>query len=290
MVTKVQYAAGDYDWLDIWRRMYDAERAQAEAIPVDAASVPADRWAYRARRFATASSRVPQPDPYMRALLPFLRPDDCVLDIGAGAGRYVPILAQHVARVIAVEPSPAMRSHLEQRIQDEQLENVEVIADGWPLSSPLPAAVDVALSAHVLYAVREAGPFLQAMHATARRISVLFLMIRHFNTSFSPLWQRFHGEPRLTLPGALEACNVLYQLGYPAALQPVAATSMTCTDLNEAIQDIRPRLRLTSTPQNDADLAAAIQELLVYNDDGSLALPNQPSHAAVVWWETHGND
>lgn len=284
------YAAGGHDWLAVWRQMYAAERAQAESVTTAAFQQTADHWAGRANRFAALSQREQQPDESMRWLLPHLRREDTVLDIGAGTGRYLPVLAGRVARVIAVEPSPAMREQMHQHIAAEGLQNVEVLAEGWPLAQPIQA--DVAFSAHALYGVREIGPFLQAMHAAARRLCVLFLMIRHRNVLFSPFWQRFHGQPRLPLPGALEACNALFQLGYPAELRLVRRSYTGYADADEALQDIRHKLRLVPDPARDAELAAAIAELLVGAPDGSLLPPGMPRHAAIIWWhsgpDTHG--
>ncbi len=277
------HTAGGYNWLDIWRQMYDAERAQAEARTADDFGRSGDHWERRAARFATATRRTPQPDPFMQVLLPHLRPDDTVLDVGAGSGRYIPVLARHTRHVIAVEPSPAMREHLEQRVAEEKLTNVEIVAATWPLDGSPQA--DVVLSAHVVYAVREIGPFLQAIHAAARRQCALFLMIRHRNAALSPLWQQFHGEPRLRLPAAIETINVLYQLGIAATLETVFAAASSYTNMNEAIHDIRQVLRFGPHHPSDTVLEAALEQFLVKHDDGSLSLPNQAGRAAVVQWE-----
>lgn len=277
------WAAGGYDWLDVWRRMYDTERNQAEGITSTEGGSSQDCWAQRAARFAVASNRVAQPDGSMQLLLPHLQPTDSVLDVGSGTGRYVPFLAERVARVIAVEPSPAMRAHLEQRVAEAGLRNVEIIGDAWPLSYAVHA--DVVLSAHVLYGVREVGPFLQAMHAVAGRMCMLFLMLKHINQLFSPFWERFHGQSRHPLPCALEALNVLYQLGHTPTLELVPANRVVYQDRNEAFEDIRLRLRLPHGSGHDAALMEAIEELLIKHEDGRLSLPNQPVHAAVLRWE-----
>lgn len=279
--------AGGYDWLDVWRRMYDAERTQAETMTEAAFSQQADCWAPRAQQYATVVQRTPQPDVSMQRLLPHLRPQDTVLDIGAGTGRYVPILARTVARVIAVEPSPAMRAQLEQYIAAEGLNNVEVIAATWPPTT-LPR-VDVALSAHVVYGVREIGPFLQAMDAAAERACYLFLMVRHLNELFSPFWERFHGQARLLLPTALETLNVLHQLGLPATMELLPKTQqLTFVDADEALDDIRRRLRVAPHPERDAAIRAAIEELLVQRADGSLSFPGENRASAFLWWESTG--
>lgn len=278
--------AGGYDWLATWRRMYDDERAQAERLPAPGGAQP-DCWSGQAARFAAAAERSQQPDGLMRFVLPQLRPTDRVLDIGAGSGRYVHQLAAHAAELLAIEPSPAMRAQLERRLAEQPAPNVRVLAEGWPAAEP--PACDVALAAHVLYAVREVGPFLHAMDACARRACFLLLALRHPSSFVSPFWQRAHGEPRLPLPGALECLNALYQLGIPAQLALVPALNrFSYLDEAEALADLRWRLRLPATPATDQLLGAAIGELLERDAEGRLAPHDQPAHTAVIWWQPAG--
>lgn len=284
MTDQTLSGAGGYDWLEVWRRMYDAERRQAEMATDPNFERQADMWALQATRFAKASRRAPQPDGFMQLLLPRLRSTDTVLDIGSGSGRYVPLLARTVAQVLALEPSPAMRAQLEQRISEEQLTNVTIIADPWPMGDP--PRVDVAISAHVVYGVREIGPFLQAMDAVARRACYLYLGMRHPAAVLSPFWERFHGMARLPLPCALEAVNALHQIGIPASMEMVPVTNrLRFADADEALHDIRLRLRFAPDQRRDAALVAAIGEMLEPEADGSLAPPRQPRHAAVIWWQ-----
>jgi SAM-dependent methyltransferase len=280
--------AGGYDWLDKWRQMYDAERAQAEMLTSPGYEQDADHWKQRVERFDAASRRVEQPDAFMLALLPHLQADDVVLDIGAGTGRYVSWLAQRVGRVIALEPSPAMRARLEQRVAEEQLANVDILADAWP--PPTPVQADVVFAAHVLYSVREIEPFLHAMHTSAGRMCALLLMVRHMNTLFSPFWERVHGQARLPLPCALEAYNALYQLGYVATMEPVAANKFSYADMNEALHDIRLRLRLGDTNREyDEMLRETLQEYTFFSKDGTLVLKGQRVHNALVHWQSYAD-
>lgn len=277
--------AGGQDWPTIWRAMYDAERAQGEALTDPDFPRSGDAWAGRATRFAVATHRTPQPDGWMRRLLPLLRPTDTVVDIGAGTGRYVPILARTVAHVTAIEPSAAMRALLEELIAAEGLTNVAVHAGFWPLAEP-PAA-DVVLAAHVLYGVREIVPFVQEMDRTAQRLAVLGLGLRHPGSALAPFWEYVHGTPRLPLPAALEALCCLHQLGLPATLD-LAPTdpSFRFATADDAFAEIRQRLRLTAHPERDARIRAAIAELLQPTPSGELAPANQPQHTGLIVWPT----
>lgn len=283
-MAKQEQRAGGYDWLETWRRMYDAERAQGEAATDPAFARHADHWAHRASRFAKAARRHPQPDAYMAWLAPRLRPTDTVLDIGAGTGRYLPYLARQVATVIAVEPSPAMRAELAATVATAGLENIQVVDTNWPLEAALTA--DVVISAHVVYGVREVGPFLLGMERAARRLSVLFLGMHHPSAVVAPVWERVHGQARLPLPAALEALAVCHQLGLPAQLELVAIPpALRYASAEEALEDLRDRLRLAPNPTRDAAIRAAIADLLAPAADGTLTPRHQQRHGGVVWWE-----
>jgi SAM-dependent methyltransferase len=264
--------------------MYDDERNQAEHATLPGFIASPDCWVGQAERFAAAAQRAPQLDGFMRFLLPKLRPSDRLIDIGAGTGRYEPLLAGAVAELLAVEPSPAMRAQLEQRLADEQLTNVRVVADAWPSAEA--AACDVAIAAHVLYGVPEIEPFLRGMDAAASRACFLLLAFRHPSSFVSPFWERLYGVPRLPLPGALECLNALYQLGIPARMELVPIISrLSFANSQEALDDLRWRLRAPVQPEYDRRIAAAITELLEPTDDGRLAPRNMPNQAAVIWWE-----
>lgn len=275
--------AGGQDWLAIWGAMYDAERQQAERAIAPGFERAADHWAPHAQRFAAVARRVPQPDSFMRFLLPHLRPDDTLLDIGAGTGRYVPLLARGAARVLAVEPSASMRERIAQRVEEERLANVDLIGAAWPL--PEAPVCDLAIAAHVLYGVREIGPFLLQMRAAARRACFLLLGVRQPSFYISPFWERLYGQPRLPLPAALECLNVLFQLGIPANLTLIPSNSQSVfADEQEALEGLRLRLYLAPGPASEAALRPLIDELLERDEQGRLAPRGQPSHSAVIWW------
>jgi SAM-dependent methyltransferase len=278
------YSSGGYDWLATWRRMYDNERTQAEQIVLPGFAAGADCWAGQVDRFAATARQAGQPDSFMRFLLPRLRPADRLLDIGAGTGLYEPTLARAVAEVLAIEPSPSMRGQLERRVAEEHLTGVRIIADGWPQADVPPC--DVAISAHVLYAVRDIGPFLERMDAVARRACFLLLAYQHPLSFISAFWERFHGTPRLLLPGALECINALYQLDIPARLDLIPVRDrFSFADEDDALETIRWRLRLPPDPQRDRAIRAAIHDLLVPDADGRLAPGGLPEQTAVIWWE-----
>lgn len=177
-----------------------------------------------------------------------------------------------------------MRAELERLVGEEGLTNVRVIAAPWPLEEAIEA--DIVLSAHVLYGLREVGPFLEALNSAARRLCALYLGLRHPSWALAPFWERMHGERRLPLPAALEALAACHQLGLPAQLTLVPAPqAFRFLSRDDALVDLYLRLQLTRSPERDERLQAAMDELLVPTEDGMLMPRMQQRHAAVVWWE-----
>lgn len=143
----------DVDWAAHWRGLVEAREAQTGRDGTD------DRWAYIAGHFARQVRPRPQ-DRFLEVIEPWLRPTATLLDVGAGAGRYAVPLARRVDWVTAVEPSTAMRQHI------EPAPNITVIGSSWEDADPAPA--DLVICAHVLYPVGEPVPFIEKLERFAR--------------------------------------------------------------------------------------------------------------------------
>lgn len=274
-------ASQPINWLARWRRMVEDEHAQSDRVAPPRTGA-GDWWAGQAGRFAAFAQRSAQPNAFMRVVTPHLRPGGSVLDIGAGTGRHTAYLARHAARVVAVEPSAGMRARLEQRLSAEGCANVEVVADAWPAAVP---ACDIAIAAHVIYAVREIGPFLLAMRDAARRACFVLVGVHQPSFFTAPFWQHVYGEARLPLPGAVECLGALAQLGVAAHAQLLPPAPYRFADSDEAGADLRQRLAVPPGSPRDAALREAMAELLVPDGEGGL-VPSAPAQPNVVlWWQ-----
>lgn len=286
MNSGFSWQVGELDWLQIWRDMYDRERQQGDAATHPDMALSADQYATAAARYAQNVKRTPQPDAFMQWLLPQLHPGDTVLDIGAGSGRYVAPLAEAGMHVKALEQSPAMREQIGLIIQERNLPNVEIIAESWP--TPQPIACDVAMAVHVLYAVRDIAPFIQAMQVSARKICVILLGVRHPTTPVLPLWHAYHGYERLPLPGAFECLGALAQMGIAAnvhMLPPPAPVRYPSVD--EAATELCYRLRLPYGQPYQQQIAEMIMRDWMVESDGAVVSPHTPPPHAVIWWRTN---
>ena len=273
------------DFVERWRRIVEERRRQTDAAYARLARTTTDYWARRARGFA-AFSREARPDPFLEKVLAYVDGQSTVLDVGAGAGRHSVPMARVVRRVFAVEPSPAMASHLREWAQEEGLNNIEVIEGAWPeVNVPI---CDVAICSHVLYPVADIEPFLRKLDDSARRYSFLWLHDEQIAFESLGLWERFQGEPRARQPTFRDVLPVLWQMGLrPNVEMSEIPESWSWGSMDEAAQAFREHLPI---PEDEATEARLRQELaaVLVEREGRLFLPKTTYRSAIIWWGNLG--
>lgn len=239
-----------------------------------------DPWRKRAGRFATYSNRQLDGDPLFDRLRAMVRPEDTVLDVGAGAGRYAALLAPLVRRVVAVEPSPAMRQHLAERLAASTIENVSIVAAAWPEAAV--EAADVVLCSHVVYGVREIAPFMRALDDHARRVCLVSLRVDQ-HPGHRELSRELFGVTPVRQPALLDLYPVLGELGIVADVQiDPTPGSFRFADHEAALAHYRDRLNVpTSLAERLHELLAA---QLVQAPEGYWRWPGPPPRNAIVSW------
>jgi SAM-dependent methyltransferase len=212
-----------------------------------------------------------------------VRPEDTILDVGAGAGRYTLPLAALARRVVAVEPSPAMRRHLEARIAAEGTDNVVVVGAPWPEAET--DVADVTFCAHVVYGVREIAPFLRELDRRTRRICLIAIRADQ-HPGVHELSLALFGEERVRQPALLDLYNALAEIGIIADVQVLPASGGFRFDDHEAaVAHFRDRLRIPPASPTEGRLRAIVAERLVQETDGRWRWPGQLPRNAIVSWE-----
>lgn len=269
------------DYVTRWRQMVRDRDEQGRRL--DALHRRPDIWggprAERFRRMSTAPGR----EPLAELIGPVLTPATTVLDVGAGAGRHVVRIAPKVARVVAVEPSPAMREQLGQVIQEAGLTNVEVIPGRWPEVEVGPA--DVVICSHVTYFAEEIEPFLQRLRAVTRERAFVVHRFVQRERAILELFERVWGEPRALEPTFVDLFGVAAQLGLwgKAATIPFGG-GPTFSTLDDATATIRADLLNPSDPRAESTIRDYLAERLVERE-GRLEFDQPPAYAGVLWWE-----
>jgi len=279
-VTSIDYVAR-------WRHIVAARREQHDAAYAAQGRTIGDYWARRAegfRRFVRESADAH--DPLLELVRRELRPDDLILDVGAGTGRHALPLARQVRTVFAVDPSPAMLHFLREDAEAEGLRNVEVIEGSWPEVADRVPSADIAISAHVLYPIEDVVGFLQALDAQARRLCALQLMVWQPWFDQVGLWEGMHGQPRLPQPTYIDALNLLHQLGCYASVEiGWIETQRQFDSLDEAVERFAETVAVGEAPELRRRLRDALAERLEAAPGGRLTLPSRRYPIATVWWE-----
>ena len=170
-------------------------------------------------------------EPNLLVLASYLRPDDVVVDVGGGAGRYSLPLALLCREVVNVDPSAAMLAGCEASAQRAGIANVRTVKSEWPMADPPRGSV--ALVNHVTYLTGEIVPFLQALDIAASRRVLLTVNDPPPPSRHHKLYQLLHREAEEIVPGHAELVAVLRQMGHtpemrhlpdPAVRQPPSPT------------------------------------------------------------------
>jgi SAM-dependent methyltransferase len=266
-----------------WRRMVEARHEQGRRL--DREHRRGDAWgAGRAARFRRNVAESGTADPLIERVARLVDGEATVLDVGAGTGRHALALARLARRVVAVEPSAAMREQLAANVAEAGVTNLEVVAGEWPAAAERVEAADVVICAHVLYPVVEVEPFLRALDAKARRACFAQLRIGQREGPYLELFERVWGEPRHLAPTAVDLFDVAHELGFAANFEVVPFPAWRRFDsVDEAVENARQDIL---NPEGKDELIRAFVEPRLEPVEGKLALPNETRQAGVVWWRT----
>ncbi len=259
-----------------WRRLVLADREQVERVRQD---VRADYYAPVAPSFSPAR-RESIEWPLVEALA---QPGDTWLDIGAGGGRFAVPLAGVVERVIAVEPSGAMREVMGRAIAEAGRTNIEVVDARWPVAG-WDREVDVSLAAHALYDIDDIEGWLEAQEAATRRTCIGIFGVQGRGAQVADFFEAVHGEPMATLPALREFVAVLGARAKRYEIRTVATGERAVAKpAEEVYATLRRLLWLAEGSELDAKMQRLAQEW--YGTEGGLALPPMRPWLGIVSWD-----
>ena len=221
-------------------------------------------------------------DATLDALRALVRPDDTVLDIGAGGGRYSLPLALHAREVIAVEPSEAMRSVLAEGMAGHGIDNIRVVESTWPCDEPLRA--DVALISHVGYDIEDFGPFLDAMEEAAGRLCVAVLLSRPPPSRADPFWEAVYGEPRDPLPALPEFLALQLARGRLCEVSFVEYGGIFYDTEDDILRFLRQQLWIAEDSPQDERLREMLPQH-VHAEGGRVEFNWDPGALGIVSWK-----
>lgn len=270
----------DLDWAGLWRELslLQLQRHPARAFGEDV-------WRERAREYQTrASQRWAKPDSSRHTVTACLAaaPNATLLDIGAGTGKWAVHLAPHVARITAMDPSPAMLAVMHENLTAEGITNVEIIQGAWLDVSV--ATHDFSLCGHAMYGCPDLPEFVTRMEQATRRTCFLILRAPAGDGVMAEAARHVWGHP-FDSPNFQVAYNVLLQIGIRANVMFEAAglwDPWTSATLDAALGEIKRRLMLT-TDDHDAFLMNLVQRRL--REEGGQFIWPRDMRSALVYWQ-----
>ena len=262
---------------EAWAERVRTARAQIDRVRE--IEDPEDFYGPWAKRFAQDPRR--SGDAALSVLLSIAESSDAWIDIGAGGGRYTLPLALAVRRVVAVEPSAAMLEVLRAGMAEHDIENVEIVAAPWPVSTPIHA--DVALMAHVGYDIEDFAGMLDAAEAAVSRCVVIMRSSGAARIN-EVLWPLVHGEPRQSYPMLPELLELLAARGAEPKVTLVDRGSWGYDSREQLLAAGRRLLYLRPGSAKERLLERLVAERATERD-GSWDLDWRPMQDGVVTWQ-----
>lgn len=242
------------NWAELWRRL--TERAR--------------------RPEGTNKQGTGRPDPLLERVLDKLRPQDTVLDIGAGAGRFAIPFARTVRSVTAIEPSKPMAELLRR----SGMTNLRLVEARWEEAEVEPH--DVAFCSHAMYSSEDLVAFVRKMEAKARNFCFLVMRVPSHNGVMRELSRRIYGEPHDS-PNFWVGYNVLYEMGiYASVAMEPSLRPWTDATLEDALSRARRHLQLEGRSAWDDAIRETLAQRLDFRD-GQYYWPDG-MRSALVWW------
>lgn len=271
------------DWNALWRELVDIKARSRESISSE--DQEPDVWCKRAEEFKEGvKRRWKRPDSSRDFILSKMNPDATVLDIGAGTGDWAGLLAPHVRRVTAVEPSPSMIRVMRESLDEEGITNVDIVQGAWP--DVAVDSHDYSLCSHAMYGYPDLPAFIRRMAASTRDTCFLLLRATSLNGVRSEAAQHIWGQP-LDSPNFTIAYNILLQMGIFPHVQMEDTglwKSRTSGSLEEALRSMKRFLGLNAISEHDAYLLDLLKRRLSLKNGRYIWPPEVRS--ALVYWET----
>ena len=223
-----------------------------------------------------------RPDSSRDFILAQLEADSTVLDIGAGTGAWSILMAPHVKRVTAVEPSNAMIEVMRKDLEAENITNVSIVQGSWPDVSV--ERHDFSLCSHAMYSSTDLTAFVLKMAACTRRTCFLLLRAPTLDGVRAEAAKHIWGQP-LDSPNFTIAYNILLQAGiYANVLMENTGLwkPRISSSLEDALSTMHRFLGLNDSGEHDGYLMKLLRRRLVWKN-GKYEWPPEVRSALVYW-------
>lgn len=251
-------------------------------------SVPSDQWHGKAKEFdQRVSDRWKQKDSSRSFVNKTLKkfPDATIVDIGAGSGSWVSLMAPQAKKVTAIDPSESMLSELNKRVQREGFNNVEIIKGCWPDVDIEPH--DICFCSHSMYGAADFSGFISKMQSVAQKCIILLMRAPMDDGLMARATRLVWGHP-YDSPNYQIAINILWRMGiFPNVLmeEDHLWKPWKHPSLELALEEMKSRLGLFENMVYDEELMNLLKKNLRY-ENGEYIWPGS-IRTALLFWDTN---
>jgi SAM-dependent methyltransferase len=267
----------DTDWIQTWHDL--AEKLRVLVKQGDRGME--ERWAKRdcRRGYSEDQRNRDRDDPLMRCVLERVKPDESVLDIGAGIGRWSIPMALVCRKVTALDAQPRMLDILRGNAAAENVANIQTILGDWATAEV--ERHDHVLSSHSAYMSPDILGYARKMERSALAACYMVMRVPRHDGIIGELSRRIHGTFH-------DSPNFI--VGYNALLQAGMAGHVVMEERgrpwhNETLEDALTRARRhlhLATAEYDGLIGQVLEERLVFRD-GQYWWPDWRRSALISW-------
>lgn len=215
----------------------------------------------------------------LAAIHSLVRPEDTLLDVGAGTSRFALALARHVRHVTALDHARLMLTILQQQATQQQLTNLTLVEAPWEIAAVEPH--DVVRATWSLYRLPSLLAGMKKLIAATRRTLIIVASagnsIRH-ELLLRCFWP--HAD-RDDTPMHIYYSGVLWQAGIHPELRIVYDRHLTYGETPHAIAR-----QLTPAAATDTELDAFCERLLPQMQPSTTGWSYvQPTPVGILVWQ-----
>ena len=261
----------EIDWDELWTRKMDKKGDRGKD------------WSKAAVKYSERASK----DNYTEQLISkmILSKEDTVLDVGCGEGSVTIPLSEEVSRITAIDATEKMLEILNEKIEEEGINNIETIKDDVnDVSLEKYGKYDVVLASRVVNGIKSP----KKVFSNLNEIADKYVFITLFGPNnwklekdfFKYINKEYTGAPSYTILINLLAEMEIYANVVNLDVGPVR----TYKTIEEAIDNGKWNLAKFSEEEQKL-LPEYLESVLDKNDEGLLTNPEDKPDWVLVWWK-----